>query len=63
MIKGMAREWPAYDKWQQDSYLIQEAGDDLITAEGVDRKFNEFAYFQKKYGREEMSYGRFMEIM
>lgn len=63
LIKDLAKEWPAYNNWKNDSYLIKQAGDDMITAEGVDRQFNEFAYFQKKYGRKEMTYGEFMEIM
>ena len=62
-IKGLARKWPAFKRWPRDEYLIDNAGDDQIDVEEIDRAHNEFAYFLKKYGRQKMTYGEFMQRM
>ena len=62
-VKGLAKEWPGYTKWQSDEYLKEVSGDDIITIEEIDRQSNEFAYFAKKYGRVELTYSEFMNRM
>lgn len=42
---------------------MAKAGDDKIEVEEIDRADNEFAYFLKKYGRQQMTYNEFMEKM
>lgn len=63
LIKGLARDWPGFTKWQSDEYLKEAAGDDVITVEEIDRQSNEFAYFVQKYGRVELTYSEFMDRM
>lgn len=63
LIKNYATHWPAFKNWQSDDYLRKEAGDDLITVEEIDRNSDEFAYFTKKYGRKDLTYGEFMDLI
>jgi|ERR1712086_41980 len=61
LIKGMAKHWPGYQHWRNDSYLEEKAGDDQIEVEEIDRHSNEFAYFTKKYGRVKLTYSEFIQ--
>jgi hypothetical protein len=33
LFKGYAKTWPAYEKWQNDTYMKEAAGDEIIYAE------------------------------
>jgi hypothetical protein len=37
LIKGLATQWPAYEKWQTDEYLDDKAGYETVEVEGISR--------------------------
>jgi hypothetical protein len=47
LLEGMAREWPAFTKWQNETYLREMTGEEIIHCEKAPRHKNEFAYFDK----------------
>ena len=59
LFKGYAKTWPAFGKWQNESYLKEMAGDEVIYAE-VQRD-NRFAYFTDGARRVYMTFGEFLE--
>ena len=59
-IKDMAREWPAYTLWKNETYLREKAGDIEIKVEQTSRESSDFAYFAKKFGKTEMTFGTFL---
>jgi hypothetical protein len=59
LFKDYAKLWPAYGKWQNESYLKEMAGDEVIYAEK--QKDNRFAYFTKGARRVYLTFGEFLE--
>ena len=51
--------WPAYGKWQNESYLKEMSGDEIIYAER--QKDNRFAYFTEGARRVYMTFGEFLD--
>mmetsp|Transcript_12901 Transcript_12901/g.12791 ORF Transcript_12901/g.12791 Transcript_12901/m.12791 type:complete len:248 (+) Transcript_12901:242-985(+) len=60
---GYAKHWPAYTKWQNKTYLIEQSGDQVIYVEKAPRYSNEFAYFQTEFGKAYMTYGDFLRAI
>jgi len=61
LVKGMAKEWPAYTKWTNETYLMEKAKHILIRVEQTPRSSNDFAYFEKTFGKIDMTYGTFLK--
>ena len=59
LFKGYAKIWPAYEKWKNESYLKEQAGNEVIYAER--QKDNRFAYFTSGAKRVYMTYSDFLE--
>eukprot|EP00347_Sterkiella_histriomuscorum_P019921 403339797 len=59
LFKGYAKIWPAYEKWQNESYLKEVAGEEVIYAER--QKDNRFAYFTQGARRVYMTYREFLD--
>ena len=59
LFKGYARTWPAYNLWQNETYLLESAGDEVIYAER--QKDNRFAYFTEGARRVYMTYREFLD--
>ena len=59
LFKDYGKQWPAYGKWQNETYLKEMAGDEVIYAER--QNDNRFAYFTEGARRVYMTYGEFLE--
>jgi hypothetical protein len=59
LFKDYAKLWPAYGKWQNETYLKEMAGEEVIYAER--QHDNRFAYFTEGARRVYMTYGEFLE--
>eukprot|EP00355_Strombidium_rassoulzadegani_P000133 CAMPEP_0168608272 /NCGR_PEP_ID=MMETSP0449_2-20121227/534_1 /TAXON_ID=1082188 /ORGANISM="Strombidium rassoulzadegani, Strain ras09" /LENGTH=201 /DNA_ID=CAMNT_0008648237 /DNA_START=315 /DNA_END=916 /DNA_ORIENTATION=+ len=60
----MARElWPAFRKWQDDDYLRERVGDEMVMVEEISRDSNEFSYITRDYQRAEMLYSEFIRVI
>jgi len=63
LMKNMAKEWPAFTKWQNETYLREMSGDDPIQCETTPLGKEEFAYFHKDAGswsKLNFTYGEFL---
>lgn len=59
LFVGYAEIWPAYEKWKNETYLIETAGDEIIYAER--QLDNRFAYFTDGAKRVYLTFGDFLE--
>ena len=59
LFKGYAKHQKAFDLWQNETYLIEQAGDEIIYAER--QKDNRFAYFTENAKRVYMRYEDFLQ--
>jgi len=59
LFKEYAKEWPAYHKWRNVTYLKEKAGEEIIYAER--QQDNRFAYFTEGARRVFMTYGDFLD--
>ncbi|CDW72979.1 gnat family protein [Stylonychia lemnae] len=59
LFKNYGRQWPAYEKWTNESYLKEMAGEEIIYAE--QQKDNRFAYFTEGAKRAYLTYGEFLD--
>ncbi len=59
LFDGYAREWEAFEKWQNVSYLRSKAGDEIIFTEK--QRDHRFAYFTEGARRVYMSYSEFLD--
>ncbi len=62
-IKDLAREWVGFKRWQNDEYLNEIAGDEIIEVDEIDRTLDGFEYFHKIYRRFKLTYREFMQRM
>ena len=60
-VKDMAKEWPAYTLWKNETYLREKAGDIEIKVEETPRASTDFAYFQNTFGKKKMTFGEFLD--
>ena len=59
LFKGYAKEQKAYHLWQNETYLIEQAGDEIIYAER--QQDNRFAYFTEGARRVYLPFHEFLE--
>jgi len=59
LFKGYGKKQRAYELWQNETYLIEQAGDEIIYAER--QKDNRFAYFTEGAKRVYMPYKEFLQ--
>mmetsp|Transcript_17312 Transcript_17312/g.16517 ORF Transcript_17312/g.16517 Transcript_17312/m.16517 type:complete len:113 (+) Transcript_17312:385-723(+) len=59
LFKGYGKTWPAYGKWQNETYLRETSGNEVIYPER--QKDNRFAYFTEGAKRVYMTYGEFLD--
>ena len=59
LFKEYGRTWEAYGKWNNETYLKEAAGDEIIYAER--QSDNRFAYFTEGARRVYMTYGEFLD--
>jgi hypothetical protein len=59
LFKEYAKLWPAFGKWQNESYLVETSGNEIIYAEK--QRNNRFAYFTEDARRIYMTFGDFLE--
>ncbi len=52
-----------FKKWQNDEYLNEIAGDEIIEVDEIDRTLDGFEYFHKIYRRFKLTYREFMQRM
>jgi len=55
--------WPAYKNWNNVSYIIEKAGDEIVYSERSPLKSREFAYFKKAFRKEYLKYSDFIAKM
>jgi hypothetical protein len=63
LLKNYAKTWPAFEKWNNHSYIIEKAGDEVVYTERSPINDKEFAYFKKKFRKEYLKYSSFIEKM
>jgi len=63
LIEGMAREWPAYELWKNETYLREKAGEEMVACEQTPRHKKEFAYFNKDFGKARMKFNKFLTVV
>ena len=65
LLKGMAKDWPAFKLWSEGNYIKDKSGDIQIKVERTDRLSNDFAYFKNNdnFGRQTMKYSEFLNSL
>lgn len=58
LFKDYGKQWPAYRKWTNETYLLETSGSEVIYAER--QKDNRFAYFTEGAKRVYMTFGDFL---
>lgn len=62
-LPGYATKWPAFSKWQNSSYLVEKAGDQVIYSERAPLTTNNFAYYLKKFKKIYLTYREFVALI
>ena len=62
IIKNLTRKWPAYEKFRNDSFLLEKIGDLIIKSEKKPRHDKNFAYFINQFKRQKIKYREFLDL-
>ena len=63
LLKEYAKIWPAFKNWNNDTYIIEKAGDEIVYSERSPLESTEFAYFKKSFRKEYLRYSEFIAKM